>query len=68
MSTATLPQLLDADAVAHWLQIPRRRVLKMVEAAQIPYVRLPSGDVVFNAADLSAWIEAQAIGREAAHE
>ena len=68
MTTAILPALLTPDDVAQWLSVPRARVLRMVRAGTIPHVRLPTGDIVFDAVALAEWIAACVTGEEARGE
>jgi excisionase family DNA binding protein len=64
MTTASLPALLTTDDVAHWLGVPRRRVLAMVRDGSIPHVKLPSGDIAYSAEALAGWIQTHSTGEE----
>jgi hypothetical protein len=57
MSTATLPRLLTPMDVAGWLSLPAARVVRMARRKEIPAVELPGGGLVFDAADLAAWLQ-----------
>ena len=52
-----LTRLLTNTALGSRLNLSRRDVLAMVERNQIPFVRLPNGDIRFQERDVVAWIE-----------
>jgi excisionase family DNA binding protein len=58
MSDSILPTLVTPGDVAAWLALPARRVERMARAGDIPAIRLPSGEYVFDADELTAWLEA----------
>jgi excisionase family DNA binding protein len=51
-----LPTLVTPGDVAAWLAIPVRRVERMARDGEIPAIRLPTGEYVFDADDLTAWL------------
>lgn len=53
----SLPQLLDADDVAHWLGKRALQIKRMATAGEIPSIRLPDESVVFDQRELALWIE-----------
>jgi excisionase family DNA binding protein len=59
MSTTTLPRLLIPSEVADWLAMPVRRVERLARRGELPAVTLPGGELVFDAADLDAWLSAR---------
>jgi hypothetical protein len=52
----TLPTLLTPCDVASWLALPTSRVERLVRDGAIPCIRLPTGEIVFDAAELAAWL------------
>jgi hypothetical protein len=54
-----LPHLLSPHDVAMWLGLTHARVSKLARAGKLPSITLPDGELVFEAADLAAWIEAR---------
>jgi excisionase family DNA binding protein len=64
MDATALPRLLTADEVADWLGLPVRRVERMARRGELPSRRLPTGDLVFDPADLAPWAAALPTGRE----
>jgi hypothetical protein len=57
MPTTTLPALITPQAVAEWLAEPTARVIRWAKAGKIPAVRLPSGDFLFDHAELVQWLK-----------
>ncbi len=56
----TLPaQLLTASDVAEILRVTSAYVNRLTKRGAMPHVRLPDGEVRFDAADVEAWIDAQ---------
>jgi excisionase family DNA binding protein len=53
-----LPTLISPSDVAAWLAVPVRRVERMARDGEIPAIRLPTGEFVFAADDLAAWLDA----------
>ena len=56
-TTPALPNLLDADAVGEWLSMHPRRVVRMAKRGEIPAIRLPDGDFLFDPAELLMWLD-----------
>jgi hypothetical protein len=54
-----LPALLTASDVGNWLCVPPSKVRAMARKGLIPSYSLPSGDLVFDRAELTAWIKVQ---------
>jgi len=52
------PFYLTPGDAAQLLQITTGELTKMVELQLVPFVRLPSGSVTFDEADLVAWLRA----------
>jgi Helix-turn-helix domain len=52
-----LPYLLTPAEVGAWLCLPERRVLRMTREGALPHVELPGGEIMFEPAALSDWIE-----------
>jgi hypothetical protein len=52
-----LPVMLTPLDVAAWLSLPSRRVEQMARRGEIPSVTLPTGDLVFDRAELVAWLD-----------
>ena len=51
-----LPQpLLTEFDVGELLHLPQRRLNVLIEANEIPHIRLPTGDVRFDQHDLAEW-------------
>jgi hypothetical protein len=61
---ATLPRLLHSGEVGDWLGMPGRKVERLARRGVIPGVLLPSGEWVFDAAQLATWFE-QLLERQA---
>jgi hypothetical protein len=57
MSDHTLPTLITPGDVAAWLSIPVRRVDRMARDGDIPAIRLPTGEYVFDPDALASWLE-----------
>jgi hypothetical protein len=49
--------MLTADDVGLWLSLPRRKVERMARRGEIPSLTLPSGDIVFDQAELLMWLD-----------
>jgi excisionase family DNA binding protein len=49
--------LLDADEVARFLNVPKRRVWQMSRRGEIPTVRIGPRQLRFDPDDLEAWRE-----------
>jgi hypothetical protein len=64
MSTRTLPDLLTPFEVARWLSLPVAQMERMARRKAIPAITLPGGELVFDPADLRAWLD----GRRQAEE
>jgi excisionase family DNA binding protein len=58
MSSTHLPNLLTPGDVAAWLALPVRRVERLARDGEIPAIRLPTGEYVFAADELTAWLDA----------
>ena len=52
----TLPDLLTDLDVADWLKMPARRVARLAKRGMIPCVTLPDKSIVFDRAELVAWL------------
>jgi excisionase family DNA binding protein len=48
--------MLTAPEVALWLSVPTRRVEQMARNGEIPSVALPTDDLLFDRAELLAWL------------
>jgi excisionase family DNA binding protein len=55
--THNLPALLTPQQVAEWLAWPTGRVVKMARKGEIPCVKLPGDEVMFDRAELLRWLE-----------
>ena len=49
--------LLDLPCVASRLQLRPKEVKAMVDAGQIPHIKLPDGTLRYREADLEAWLD-----------
>jgi excisionase family DNA binding protein len=58
MST-NLPPLLTLHDVAEWLGQPAHRVRRMARRGELPSVPLPGGEILFDAADLTHWVQSR---------
>jgi hypothetical protein len=58
MGTA-IPTLWTPQDVGLWLTIPTERVIRMARQGRLPCITLPDGEVVFDAAQLVAWLNAR---------
>ncbi|HVS36455.1 MAG TPA: helix-turn-helix domain-containing protein [Gemmataceae bacterium] len=67
MSAATLPNVMTSDDVSLWLRLPTRTVERMARRGEVPCRRLPTGDLVFDAAILADWLRQLPDGKGAAH-
>lgn len=52
-------RLLTDGEAAELLAVPVRRLRQMADDNRIPHVRLPGGDLRFDAADLARWIQSR---------
>jgi hypothetical protein len=55
MSNAVV-QFWEARDVAFWLCIPAKRVAQLARDRVIPHVELPSGELLFDSAELAEWV------------
>jgi hypothetical protein len=67
MDATALPSVLTAADVGLWLRVPTRVVERMGRRGEMPCRTLPTGDLVFDAADLAEWLRSLPRGEEAAH-
>jgi hypothetical protein len=49
--------MLTAMDVALWLSLPTGQVERLARRGQIPSVKLPTGDILFDRAELLMWID-----------
>jgi hypothetical protein len=57
MQTSSLPTLLTAQDVGLWLALPTGTVARLARQGKIPCLTLPSGDLVFDPAELKEWLQ-----------
>jgi hypothetical protein len=57
MDAPTLPLLLTPMDVGLWLSLSTRQVEKMARRGEIPSIKLPNGDLVFDRAELLMWLD-----------
>jgi hypothetical protein len=57
MSTATLPVLLSSTDVGQWLNLSPGQVERMARRGQVPSIRLPNGDLLFDRVELLQWLD-----------
>jgi hypothetical protein len=55
MDTPTLPRLLTSEDVGAWLSLSPSRVERLARKGLIPCRQLPTGDIVFDEAELTEW-------------
>jgi hypothetical protein len=67
MNATLLPNMLTAMDVSLWLSLPTRTIERMARRGKMPSRTLPTGDLVFDADDLAAWLRRLPEGKEAAH-
>jgi hypothetical protein len=60
---ADLPEMLTPGDVASWLHTRTNFVLGLVRHGQIPHMKLPNGDVIFDRAELAEWVKAFRVGK-----
>jgi excisionase family DNA binding protein len=60
----TAALLIDDFEATRLLAISKRRLSAMVRKSQIPFVRLPSGDIRFVETELLRWIKQQQQGQK----
>jgi hypothetical protein len=53
----SLPELIGVYDVKDWLGVSVNAIKRMVRAKQIPHFTLPNGEIVFDRAELTEWIE-----------
>jgi hypothetical protein len=51
-----LPRLWNTQDVALWLNCTPRQVIRWAKAGKLPCITLPDGDVMFDPAELMAWL------------
>jgi hypothetical protein len=62
-----LPSLLTPHDVGLWLSMRTGRVLRLARDGRIPCRRLPCGDILFDPAELTAWLDSLRSPGEVAH-
>jgi excisionase family DNA binding protein len=60
---ASLPEMLTPGEVASWLHTRTNFVLRLVRRGEIPHVKLPNGDVLFDRAELTDWVKTYRVGK-----
>ena len=66
MDATILPSVMTSDDVSLWLRLPVRVVERMARRKEIPCRALPTGDLVFDAAELREWLRRLPSGEGAA--
>jgi hypothetical protein len=51
-----LPRLWTAQDVALWLCSPTAKVIRWAKSGKLPSIKLPDGELMFDPAELSAWL------------
>jgi hypothetical protein len=54
---AILPSLLTAAEVGQWLSLTTRVVERMAQRGEMPCLALPSGELMFDRAELAKWAQ-----------
>jgi hypothetical protein len=54
---AILPSLITAVEVGQWLSLSTRVVERMARRREIPSLVLPSGELLFDCAELAQWAQ-----------
>jgi hypothetical protein len=57
MDATQLPQMLTPMDVGLWLSLSTGRVERLARRGQIPAIILPSGDILFDRAELLMWLD-----------
>jgi hypothetical protein len=57
MDALSLPLMLTAMDVGLWLSLPTRQVERMARHGEIPCIRLPTGEILFDRAELLMWLD-----------
>jgi hypothetical protein len=58
----TTPQYWTAQDVGLWLTLPTGRVIRLARRGAIPCIVLPDGELLFDPAELTAWLDAHRKG------
>jgi hypothetical protein len=51
--------LIDANDVANWLSLPRRKVIAMARDGTLPCYALPCGEFIFDEKEVADWLRKQ---------
>ena len=52
-----LPKLIGPIEVSAWLNLSSRQVLRLARLEQIPHLKLPNGELLFEKSALAAWLD-----------